>query len=45
MISHQLGVLLSPLLHLSHIIDPHPRSFFVCVSEADPEGVFREMPS
>lgn len=45
MITHQFGVFLSPLLHLSHIIDPHPYSFYVCVSEADPEGVLREMPS
>lgn len=33
---------LSPLLHLSYVIDPHPRSFNVCVSNAEPEGAVPE---
>lgn len=33
---------LSPLLHLSYVIDPHPRSFNLCVSNAEPEGAVPE---
>lgn len=33
---------LSPRLHLSYVIDPHPCSFNLCVSHAEPEGAVPE---